>query len=128
MQATFVFLHVLSAFMLLATVVIHSAYAFGATPDRAATLTADTLWNVGAGGTILLGVILAVAYDSYSLISFWIIAAIVLWAAAGEVGRRAQVGFAAGDAASLRSARSFHWIRTAAILAILVLMVWKPGA
>lgn len=128
METTFIFLHVLSAFAVLTTIVIHSAYAFGSAPERAASVTADALWNIGAGGTILFGLILSIGYDTYDFFSLWIIATLVLWLATGEIGRRAQLGFAAGDAAGLESGRKFHWIRTGVVIAILVLMVWKPGA
>ncbi|UJA18970.1 hypothetical protein HJD18_01270 [Thermoleophilia bacterium SCSIO 60948] len=128
METTFIFLHVLSAFAVLTTIVIHSAYAVGTAPERAASVTADALWNIGAGGTIIFGLILSIGYDTYDFFSFWIIAALILWLGTGEIGRRAQLGFAAGDAAGLATGRRFHWIRTAVVLLILVLMVWKPGA
>src|SRR5262245_31642171 len=44
--------------------------------------------GIGAVGTILLGIWLAFRLDGYAIWDFWIIAAIVLWAVAGAVGKR----------------------------------------
>lgn len=129
MTETLVFLHVLAAFALATTVVIHTAFALGGPPERGpVTLVADVLWAVGGLGTLVLGVILAL--DEYSLLDAWIIGAIVLWLGATELGRRAQVGFAERDQRSeyARRAVAMHWLRAVAVVAILVLMVWKPGA
>ncbi len=130
---TLLFLHVLAAFAMASTVVIHTAFALGAAPQsRPVTLTADVLWAVGGLGTIVLGVILALD-EGYSLLSGWIIGAIVLWMGATELGRRAQVGFAgrgggaSGSSSYAAKATTMHWLRAAAVVAILVLMVWKPG-
>ena len=61
---------------------------------------------------------------------------LVLWAVATELGRRAQVGYAApsrggegGTAtAAARQAALMHWLRAVAVLALLLVMIYKPGA
>ncbi len=132
---TLLFLHVLSAFMLVATVVIFTAIGLGlAVPPRTLGL-ANLLWAVGGLGVLVLGIWLAINLSQYHPWDGWIIAAIVLWALATESGRRAQAGFdaqppgpegAVGRPAG--NAMTIHWVRTALVLALLVVMIYKPGA
>jgi hypothetical protein len=111
------FLHVLAAFMLAATVVLSSAVALGAAvPDRTVRLS-NVLWDVGGIGTIVFGIWLAIDVDTYDIFDGWIIAAVVLWGIATEMGRRAQ-----------EQLLPWHWIRSLLVVLILVDMVWKPGA
>ena len=49
----------------------------------------SVLIGVGAMGTLILGIVLAFEADKYAIWDIWIIAALVLWALAMEVGRRA---------------------------------------
>ena len=128
------FLHVLSAFALVATVVIFSAFALGAATDSRLLAVANGLWNVGGLGTLVLGIWLAIYLENYEVWDGWIIAAIVLWAIATELGRRAQLGYtsaaAGGDAATTAGAPPaalMHWLRSLVILALLVVMIYKPG-
>jgi hypothetical protein len=139
------FLHLLAAFAAVATVVIFSAFAFGWTRDGRVLTVANVLWAIGGLGTIGFGIWLALYLDTYSITDGWIIAAIVLWAIASELGRRAQVGYMAltrgpaggSDAATAEAgaaatnvgqAQLWHWLRSLAILALLVVMIYKPGA
>ena len=136
------FLHLLAAFAAVATVVMFSAFSFGWTRDGRVLAVANVLWAIGGIGTIGFGVWLALYLDTYSITDGWIITAIVLWAVASELGRRAQVGFAAlsnpgADAAAVGAettaagagqAQLWHWLRSLAILALLVVMIYKPGA
>lgn len=137
------FLHLLAAFAAVATVVIVSAFAFGWTRDRRVLTLASVLWAIGGLGTIGFGIWLAIYLDAYKITDGWIIAAIVLWAVATETGRRAEAGYraaattagtdataGAGDAAvaDASSAQLWHWLRSLAILALLVVMIYKPGA
>jgi hypothetical protein len=131
---TLLFLHVLAAFMLVATVVIFTAVGLGvATSPRVLDL-ANVLWAVGGLGTLVLGIWLAIDLSAYQPWDGWIIGAIVLWALATETGRRAQLGFAEaapGQDATLepsQGAMLMHWLRTALILALLVVMIYRPGA
>jgi hypothetical protein len=128
------FLHVLSAAALFVTVVIYSAVALGAIADRRILGVANAGWNVGGLGTIVLGIWLAIYIDDYQPWDGWIIGAIVLWAIATELGRRAQLGFMAsshppeGGAVLSQQALLLHWLRSLAVLALLVVMIYKPGA
>ncbi len=116
--------------------VIFSAFALGAAADSRVLTVGNALWNVGGLGTLIFGIWLALYVDGYEIWDGWIIAAIVLWAIATELGRRAQVGYASaagsgvGGAASaeVRQAALMHWLRSLAVLALLVVMIYKPGA
>jgi uncharacterized membrane protein len=104
--------------------------------------------GVGALGTIALGIFLALSYGGYDLWDGWIIAAIVLWAAASAAGsrtgaeynrgmQRAQELESAGrtgpDADLLalnRTSRGLllHTVTSVLTLLIVIDMIWKPGA
>ena len=129
------FLHVLSAFALVATVVTFSAYALGAAADSRVLGVANFLWAAGGLGTLVLGIWLAIYVDGYEIWDGWIVAAIVLWAIATELGRRAQLGYTAlagtGEGVGVGEARQatlMHWLRSLAVLVLLVVMIYKPGA
>lgn len=121
MYDTLLFLHVLSAFMLGATVVIASAVVLRSEAPAATAAVANVLWTVGGLGTLVFGVWLAIYVDGYDILDGWIIAALVLWAAATELGRRAADATVANPA-------MWHWLRTAVVVLLLADMVWKPGA
>ena len=87
------FLHVLSAFALFGTVVIFSAFALGTATDSRLLAVGNGLWNVGGLGTLVLGIWLALYLDNYEIWDGWIITALVLFAIATELGRRAQLGY-----------------------------------
>ena len=122
------FLHVLAAFMLASTVVTHSAVVLGAPAGERAVSVANIMWDIGGLATLVLGIWLAIDVDGYEVWDGWILAAIVLWLVATGLGQdvRRTVG-AGGDVAAGRAA-TMHWLRTLTILALLVLMIWKPGA
>ena len=121
---TLLFLHVLAAFMLMATVVVYSAVVLGANAPPRAVSAANVLWAVGGLGTIALGIWLALYVKGYEIWDGWILGAIVLWLAATGLGQKAQFGLERGATGIGR----WHWLRTVATVGILVLMVWKPGA
>jgi hypothetical protein len=130
------FLHVLAAFAIVATVVIFSAFAFGLTTDSRVLAVGNVLWAIGGLGTLVFGIWLALYVKGYEIWDGWIIAAIVLWAIATELGRRAQVeyatvtGGAVGAAAATGPGQAalMHWLRSVVVLALLVVMIYKPGA
>jgi len=130
------FLHVLSAFALVATVVIFSAFALGMATDSRLLAVGNALWNVGGLGTLVLGIWLALYVDGYEIWDGWIVTAIVLFAIATELGRRAQLGYAPAAGGSEAGAAIpgappaalMHWLRSLVILALLVVMIYKPGA
>lgn len=123
---TLLFLHVLAAFLLFSTVVMLSGVALGtAAPARTVSI-ANVLWDVGGIGTLVFGIWLTFVDDvgDYALLDFWIIAAIVLWLIATELGRRAR---GAVDEGRDRFAK-WHWLRTAVVVLLLADMIFKPGA
>jgi hypothetical protein len=126
------FLHLLSAAALFVTVVIFSAVALGADTDSRILGVANAAWNVGSLGTIVLGIWLAIYMDEYQPWDGWVISAILLWAIATELGRRAQLAVtpAGGGGAAALSQRALlmHWLRSLAVVALLVVMIYKPGA
>jgi uncharacterized membrane protein len=105
---------------------------------------------VGAGaiGTLVIGIYLAFAVDSYAIWDGWIIAALVLWAVAGGLGQRTGVAYMQGmnkakelDAAgragpdqellALNRTQAGLILQTLASLAVLLIladMIFKPGA
>ena len=130
------FAHVLSAFFLLAMVVMYSSFALGGpAPARAVTI-AQVLDGIGGAGTIVFGIWLAIYLEPYHVWDGWIIAAILLWAAAAETGRRSHAALApsvadgpAAEAAAVdRMMVRWHVIRTVLILVLLADMIFKPGA
>jgi hypothetical protein len=102
---------------------------------------------VGSLGTVVFGIWLAISVDGYEIWDGWVLAAIVLWAIAVELGRRSGDGFrAAGmEAGRLAAAGTetspvvaqtfgasrplwFHAASSVVVLLILIDMIWKPGA
>jgi hypothetical protein len=122
---TLLFLHLVAAFLLAATVVMYSVVALGAATSPRMLFVADRCWDVGGLGTIVLGVWLVLNLDEYDITDGWIIGAIVLWFIATGLGQTVQRRTASGDASAVNT---MHWIRTLVVLGLLVLMVWKPGA
>jgi uncharacterized membrane protein len=126
------FLHLLSALLVFGTVAVFSAFAFGATNDGRILRVGNVLWDVSGAGLLVFGIWLALYVDGYSLLDGWILGALVLFAITTELGRRAKAGYEA-EAGSQQVAVSgnaalWHWLRTIVILAILYLMIYKPGA
>jgi cell division protein FtsW (lipid II flippase) len=131
------FFHLLAAFLLSVTAVTYSAVALGAPAGGRTLFVADRCWDVGGLGTLILGVWLALYLDQYEIWDGWIIGAIVLWLVATGLGEsvRRRLGGAepgvpgvGGSAVVEGRAALMHWLRTLAVLGLLVLMIWKPGA
>ena len=118
------FFHLLAAFLLAVTAVTYSAIAFGSATGGRTLFVADRCWDVGGIGTLVLGVWLALYLDQYEIWDGWIIGAIVLWFAATGLGETVRKRVASGE----DRATALHWLRTLAVIGLLVLMVWKPGA
>ena len=119
------FLHLVAAFLLAATVVMYSAVALGAGAPGRTLFVADRCWDVGGLGTLVLGIWLALYLDEYDFFDGWILGAIALWFVATGLGIRARIG---AEDVSAERAPLMHWLRTLAVLGLLVLMIWKPGA
>ena len=151
------FLHVLAAFLLVAAVVL-STYVIVASrsADRPGDVARslgllrawDVLWGIGAAGTLVFGIWLAIEVDGYEVWDGWIIAALVLWAAGGAAGDRMAKHYARARVRAtelvsegrhepsgelreiLRSPRglALHALTVGLILLLILDMVWKPGA
>ena len=150
------FLHVLSAFVVAAGLVVATVGLIGARraerPSRVALLLAPArlaarLFDVGGLAILVFGIWLALYVDGYALWDAWILSAILLWLAIAYTGTRAAAAMrAARDLASglaseadartpeltaaLRDRRATTlWsVANVAFLVTLVLMIWKPGA
>ena len=140
MYETLLVLHVFAAFALGITTVIYVAVALGAPTTPRARFLADRLWDVGGLGTLVFGVWLALYVDGYEIWDGWILAALVLWFVATGIGARTGSLLAAAapvEAAAVavpatetdaQSLALWHWLRAATVVAILFLMIFKPGA
>jgi uncharacterized membrane protein len=149
--------HVLSAFAYVAGLVLFWVLIVAVrrvdTPEQ--TLRMEPIVKVGnvavglgAVGTIVIGIYLAFAADSYAIWDGWIIAALVLWAVAGGLGQRTGVAYTQGmnkakelDAAGksgpdqellalnrTQTGLILQTLASLAVLLILVDMIFKPGA
>jgi hypothetical protein len=150
-------LHVLSAFAYVAGIVLFWVLIVAVrkvdTPEGTIRMepivkVGNAAVGIGAGGTILLGIWLAFRLDSYAIWDGWIIAALVLWAAAAAFGQRAGVEYTRGmtKAKELSAAGQtgsngellalnrttngvvLHFLASAVVLLILLDMIFKPGA
>jgi uncharacterized membrane protein len=148
-------LHVLSAFAYIGGIVLFwvliAAVRKIDTPE--ATIRMEPVVKVGniavalgAVGTIVLGIYLAFALDSYAIWDGWIIAALVLWAVSGASGQRTGVAYMRGltrakelDAAGQSGSNAellalnrtsngvmLHFLTSLAALLILLDMIFKP--
>jgi hypothetical protein len=142
------FLHVLAAFFLVGAEVLFTFLIvwlwrtdLPADIARVSGLSkiGSALVGIGAGGTLLFGVILAFEADSYAIWDVWIIAALVLWAAFGAVGQRVGAAYDAAGArarqnaelgAMFRSSRAFtlHLVSLGIVALLLLDMIFKPWA
>ena len=143
---TLLVLHLLAAFATVTSIVMFVAVLVGARRARATTdalavmrlsNVAAVLWNVGGITVLIFGVWLALDADVYDILDGWIIAAIVLWvvasAAGGPLTRGYREALGTGGEAALDTVRSqrtviLHVVMALATLALLVVMIYKPGA
>lgn len=150
-------LHVLSAFALVAGVIFFWVLIVEVrrtdTPEGTLRLgplsrVAEAAVGIGMGGTIILGIWLAFSVGGYDIWDGWIIAALVLWVVAAELGRRTNAAYVEGvkKAQELQAAgqrgpspellavnRTSSGVLLQALVSIVVLliildMIWKPGA
>jgi hypothetical protein len=150
-------LHVLSAFAYVAAIVLFWVLVVAVrradTPEATIEMepvvkVGNAAVAVGATGTIVLGIWLAISLDEHHPWDFWVIAALVLWLLSAETGRRTGAEFTRGmtKAQELEAAGQtgpsaellalnrtqrgvlFHALTTLVVLLIVVDMIWKPGA
>lgn len=140
MDETLLLLHVVAAFCIFGTVVMHTAYALGAPATAAGLFVADRLWDVGGLGTLGIGIWMTIRFDHYAITDGWILIALGLFAIATVLGfpaRRvlepAPASAAAGttSAATARSAIAspalLNGLRALVIVLLLADMIFKPG-
>jgi hypothetical protein len=118
------FLHLLGAFAAVGSAVVFSVLLLGADRVAGAELTflARRLWDVGGLLTLVFGIWLAL--DDYSIGDGWILTALVLWAIAAGAGIRLGMAMEGGG----ERVRPLYAVMTIAVLALLVVMIYKPGA
>jgi uncharacterized membrane protein len=150
-------LHLLSAFAFVGGLVLFWILVVAVrrtdTPDATVRMgpvvkVGNIAVGVGVGGTIVLGIWLAIALERYHVWDGWVIAALVLWAIATATGQRTgaaymqgmnkaeelQAAGQTGPSAELlalnRTSRGvlMHFLTTVAVALILVDMIFKPGA
>jgi uncharacterized membrane protein len=150
-------LHVLAAFAYVAGIILFWVLivAVRRTDTPQGTIRLEPVVKVGnaavglgAGGTIVLGLWLAFSVGGYDIWDGWIIAALVLWVISMPLGQRTGAAYMQGmtKAQELQTAGQsgpstellalnrtsqglvFHALASLTVLAILVLMIWKPGA
>jgi hypothetical protein len=150
-------LHVLSAFAYVAGIVLFWVLIVAVrkmdTPAETIGLepvvkVGNAAIGIGAGGTILLGIWLAISLDEYQLWDGWVIAALILWVLAAAVGQRTGAAYMEGmnKAQELQAAGQtgpdgellalnrtqqgivMHAVATLIVLLIILDMIWKPGA
>ena len=152
------FLHVLTAFSLVAALVVFWTIGVVArNVDRPSeslryfrvARPANVFVGIGTVGTLVFGIWLAIERDEYQVWDGWILIALVLWAIATELGRRGGNTF--GEAAKLagrlsaegrgdessvelrtllqdRRAIMLQALSSLGVLLILIDMIYKPGA
>ena len=151
------FLHVLSAFGLVAALVLYTVLIAVVwnkdVPGDVARLVriskvGDVLIAVGSIGVLVFGIWLAIEDDRYKVWDGWVIAALVLWFVMGALGSRTgKIYNAARDRArslaregndspnaelrTLVQDRRGLWFHTGGVIVVLLLlidMIFKPGA
>jgi uncharacterized membrane protein len=150
-------LHLLSAFAYVAGMVVFWVLIYAVrrtdTPEGRIRMNpvvrvGTVAVGIGAVGTIVFGLWLAFSVGGYHIWNFWIIAALVLWVIAGDRGGRTgkeyqkgmtkaeeleaagQTGPSAELLALNRTAQGvrLHAIASAALVLLLIDMIWKPFA
>jgi hypothetical protein len=129
MYETLLFLHVLSAFVLVAAIgLCWAIYVGGGSLVRLGAVVFP-VWGAASIAVLVFGVWLAFDVSGYQIWDGWILAALALWALSGAFGSQLAQGYKKmTDGIPERPALSVHVVATAAVLLLLIDMVWKPGA
>ena len=131
------FLHVLSAFVLVGALTAlwvlvlatrPAAPVIGAEEAMRFGRFGGPLVGVGLAGTLVFGIWLAIQHDRFQVWDAWVVASLVLWAVSAWVGGKAGKEFERDPVGRRRSGIRFQALSSLGVLAILVLMIWKPGA
>jgi len=84
--------------------------------------------TVGSGNTGATNVWLALDVDSYGILDGWILTALVLWAIAGGAGIRLGLAYSESEEPPSGSVVPVYAVMAVAVTALLVVMIYKPGA
>jgi hypothetical protein len=128
------FLHVTAAFLTVAATALYVAIylavrRFSATtPVLRLVPFAAVLWGIGGLSVLVFGIWLAIYVDAYQVWDGWVLAAIVLWVIASAVGGRIGRGYRRAPASADSRALAMHVVLVLSVLALLVDMIYKPGA
>lgn len=131
------FIHLLASFVVVTALVALWVLVLATRPvvaslDSSAAMrigkVAGPMVGAGMGVALVFGIWLAFQVDGYHVWDAWIVAAIVLWALAGWAGGTSGKLFNANDASKRPKAVQLQAINTLAVVVILILMIWKPGA
>ena len=126
------FLHVFTAFLLVAGLVAYGVLVLAAGGEgvrRALGPSALALWNTGGLGVLVFGIWLALNVDGYELWDGWIIAALVLWFIASAAGGRLGAGVREGERIKgIDRAGLMVGVMALATVLLLLDMIFKPGA
>jgi hypothetical protein len=136
------FLHLLSAFLLVAATAFFWALVlatrpgktlFGGVASLAMARPATIVMSVGVAGTLIFGVWLAIYLDDYHPWDGWILGSLALWVVGTGTGERSgraltPVGDEFPPPEARRRGIVLHAASSVAVLLVLVLMIWKPGA
>ena len=131
------FLHVLSAFFAVGALTALWALILGTRgtaplldPQSVTTFgrVAGILVGIGMMGALSFGIWLAIDIDAYQLWDGWILASLVLWAIGGWAGGKAGKAFESDPVSGRAAGIRYQTINSVAMVVILVLMIWKPGA
>ena len=136
------FLHVLSAFLLVGALAYFWALLvatrpggalFGGVASLQMARPATIAVTLGSLGTLVFGVWLAIYLDDYHPWDGWVIGSLILWAiGAGAGGRSGKALTPQGEEyptpENRRLGVMLHTVTSVATLLVLILMIWKPGA
>jgi len=128
------FLHVTAAFLTVAATALYVAIYLAvrrfsaATPVLRLAPFAAVLWGIGGISVLVFGIWLAIYLDAYQVWDGWVLAAIVLWVIASAVGGRIGRGYRSAPGSADSRALAMHVVLVLSVLALLVDMIYKPGA
>jgi hypothetical protein len=122
------FLHLIGAFCAVGSVVVFSVLLLAGGRVAAAQLTflGRRLWDVGGLLTLVFGIWLAL--DDYDILDGWILTALVLWVIAAAAGVRLGLAYTDGPEPAAARVRPLYAGMALAVTALLVVMIFKPGA
>jgi uncharacterized membrane protein len=123
-------LHLIGAFAAMGSVVVFSVLMVSGARVAGPQLTylGRRLWDVGGTLTLVFGVWLALDVDGYGILDGWILTALVLWAIAGGAGIRLGLAYSESEEPPSGSVVPVYAVMAVAVTALLVVMIYKPGA